>query len=302
MPKRQYRVRNWCEYNNALVKRGSMTFWFSEEALEKWHSKEMVNGRGHPVIYSNMAIICGLTLRALFGLPLRAAEGLLKSLIERLSLTIRCPNYTTLCRRQKKGEELTNIVFDSTGLKVFGEGEWKVRQHGYSCRRTWRKLTLILDSDSQEIVTAQLSTNDYHDKKLLPDLIKEINERLGNAAGDGGYDSHECFEAVKVKGGNPVIVPRKDAKIKQHGNSKLAPLPRDEVVREIKKTSRKQWKIASGYHRRSLAETAMFRYKRLFGEHLNNHLFEHQATEAFICCRALNLMTQMGMPQSYPIH
>ena len=252
-------------------------------------------------------------MRCLFQLPLRATEGLLKSLIDRLELKLSCPDYTTLCKRQKslpvilprsrkrKGE-VTDVVFDSTGLKVFGEGEWKVRQHGYSRRRTWRKLTILLDANRQEIITAQLSTNDCHDKELLPDLLKNIDEQLGDAAGDGGYDSHECFNMIKAKGGNPLIVPRKNAKIKQHGNSHLTPLPRDEVIRSIRKTGRKKWKVNSGYHQRSLVETAMFRYKRLFGEHLSNHLFEHQATQAFIACRALNLITQMGMPDSYPIN
>ena len=182
--------------------------------------------------------------------------------------------------KKRKGE-VTDVVFDSTGLKVFGEGEWKVRQHGYSRRRTWRKLTILLDSNSQEIITAQLSTNDYHDKELLPDLIKWVDEVLGNAAGDGGYDSHECFNAIKNKGGEPILVPRKNARVKQHGNSHLFPLPRDEVIRSIRKTGRREWKINSGYHQRSLAETAMFRYKRIFGGHLNNHLFGHQVTETF---------------------
>lgn len=313
MSKRQYHVRNWHNYNNALVNRGSLTFWFSEENIEKWHENIASGKRGHPIIYSNMAIICALTLRALFHLPLRATEGLLKSLIERLHLKISCPDYTTLCKRQKSleiilprsrkpKEKVTDVVFDSTGLKVFGEGEWKVRQHGYSRRRTWRKLTILLDSNNQEITAAQLSTNDCHDKELLPDLLANVDEVLGDAAGDGGYDSHDCFNAIKDKGGNPLIVPRKDAKIKQHANHHLPSLPRDEVIRSIRKMGKKGWKTISGYHKRSLAETAMFRYKRLFGRHLSNHLFEHQATEAFICCRALNLITQMEMPDSYPIN
>src|SRR5687767_9549348 len=128
MSKRQYHVRNWCEYNNALVNRGNMTFWFSEESLEKWHNNDATGKRGHPVIYSNMAIICTLTLRALFHLPLRATEGLLKSLIKRLKLEIRSPDYMTLCKRQKsldvilprskkQKREVTDVIFDSTGLK-----------------------------------------------------------------------------------------------------------------------------------------------------------------------------------------
>lgn len=313
MPKRHYRVRNWKEYNAALVNRGSMTFWFSEENIEKWHASSASGKRGHPVIYNDIAIICALTLRALFHLPLRATEGLLKSLIQQLGLGIRCPDYSTLCKRQKsfdialprsnkKKGAVTDVVFDATGLKVFGEGEWKVRQHGYSQRRTWRKLTILLDADNQEIMSAVLSTNDYHDKELLPLLLAGIEETLGDAAGDSGYDSHECFDVIQAKGGNPLIPPRHDARIKQHGNCHAPPLPRDKVIRAIRHLGRKGWKTSSRYHQRSLAETAMFRYKKLFGGHLANRVFEHQATEAFIRCRALNLITQMGMPESYPIN
>jgi hypothetical protein len=307
--KKQYRIGNWKKYNQALVNRGSITFWLDDEAIKKWYESTKASKRGRPFVYSNIAIICALTLRALFHLPLRATEGFLISLINLLKMTIDCPDYSTLCRRQKhlvvnlprtktRHEKATHVVFDATGLKVFGEGEWKVRQHGYSKRRTWRKLTLLLDAENQEIMSAVLSTNDYNDKELLPELLADVEEKLGNAAGDSGYDSHDNFNLLATKGAVPLIPPRQDAKIRYHGKSEITS-PRDDVIRKIKHMGRKRWKQVTNYHQRSLVETAMFRLKRLLGGHLSNHRFEHQATEAFIRCRALNLITQMGMPESY---
>lgn len=313
MSKRHYRVRNWVQYNEALVKRGSLNFWFDEETLSQWHKTGISGQRGRPVIYSDMAIICALTLRSLFHLTLRATEGFVASLIMMMHLTIHCPDYSTLCkrqkslgielpRRQKKCDEVTDVVFDATGLKVYGEGEWKVRQYGYSRRRAWRKLTILLDAEHQEIINAVLSTNDYNDKELLPELLAGVEEKLGDAIGDGGYDSHAQFGLLSAQGANPLIPPRQDAKIKRHGNNRAAPLARDKVVRQIRLLGRKGWKKSVGYHRRSLVETAMFRLKKLFGGHLANREFKHQATEAFIRCRSLNLITQMGMPESYAIN
>jgi hypothetical protein len=148
--KQRYRIRNWPQYNKSLVKRGSLTLWFDEESVKKWHEIKKTGGRGRPPKYTDIAILCMLTLKVVFRLPLRATQGLAASLIDLLKLSIESADYTTLCRRQKHlkvplqkrmaGSESLHAVFDSTGLKVFGEGEWKVRQHGYSQRRTWRKL------------------------------------------------------------------------------------------------------------------------------------------------------------------
>jgi hypothetical protein len=155
--KKRYRIRNWAQYNKALVKRGSLTLWFEEESIKKWHKAGKKKGRGRPPKYADIAIQCMLTLKSVFNLPLRATQGLVASLIEWLLLPIEAADYSTVCRRQKKLEiplikrnqnEPLHGVFDSTGLKVFGEGEWKVRQHGYSKRRTWRKLHLGIDEAS----------------------------------------------------------------------------------------------------------------------------------------------------------
>src|SRR5579864_24631 len=160
MAKKAYRVRNWNKYNEALVNRGSITFWFDEEAIKNWHKIEQQNKRGRPKKYSDLAITCGLTLKAIFKLPFRAVEGFITSLVKVLKLEIETPDYTLLCKRQKNlnislqtrqlnpGEKLV-ILVDTSGLKVFGEGEWKVRQHGYVKHRLWRKLHLAINEKHQ---------------------------------------------------------------------------------------------------------------------------------------------------------
>lgn len=310
--KQRYRIRNWKDYNEALVNRGNITFWFNEEAISQWHQMEKTKQRGRPKLYTNMAIICALTLREVYHLPLRGTEGLVKSLIQQLSLPLKTPDYTTLCIRQKdldvflpksyrKSREGLHIVVDSTGFKIFGEGEWKVRQHGYTKRRTWRKVHLAVDVQTQEIEAAVITTNDFKDSELLPDLLDQINGKIDQLSGDGGYDSHDNYQLLADKDINAVIPPRRDACIRQHGNCHLPPIPRDEVIREIRQLGRKAWKIKNGYHKRSLVETAMFRLKTIFSDHLRAQLFEHQATESLLRCRALNLMTQLGMPNNYAI-
>jgi IS5 family transposase len=306
--KQKYRVKNWNEYNEALVNRGSLTVWFDEDAIEQWHETHDTFGKqGAPKIYSDIAIICALTLKSVYRLPFRAAEGFLNSIINMLNLPLSVPDYTTLCRRQSaldinllpsELEKAKHIVIDSTGLKVYGEGEWKTRTHGISKRRTWRKLHLAINVDTHEIEASVVTTNDVHDSQVFVDLLDQISGEIDKVGADGAYDPHDCYNAVDDRGAKAIIIPRENSVIKQHGNSKQKALPRDETIREIRKKGRKKWKQMNDYHKRSLAETAMYRIKQIFGGHLSSRLFKNQAVEAFLRCRALNIMTQLGMPES----
>src|ERR1700678_356396 len=131
---KKYRIRNWSEYNKALVNRGSLTIWFSESSIEGWLN-ESASKRGRPKFYSDEAILCALMIKAVYRLPFRALEGFLLSLVELLGLALPIPSYTRICRRAAElGQQIaklgtrrpTDIVFDSSGLKVYGEGEWKI--------------------------------------------------------------------------------------------------------------------------------------------------------------------------------
>src|SRR5262249_29721745 len=146
-----YRVKNWAQYNTALIQRGNISVWFSDDAIRKWLAPKQ-SGKGRPRFYSDDAILCALLLRAVYNLPLRALQGFLRALVSLLMLSLPIPCYTQICRRAQflgqrikrlcNKRKITDIVIDSSGLKVFGEGEWKVRQHGASKRRTWRKVHL----------------------------------------------------------------------------------------------------------------------------------------------------------------
>ena len=310
--KKRYRVRNWKEYNRSLVNRGRITLWFDEKSIANWYEnkRSKTKKRGRPRTYTDIAVQCLLLIKVVFSLRLRSLQGFAESLVDLLKLSIIIPNYTTISRRQKtlkvilerykKGESL-HVVIDSTGLKVFGEGEWKVRQHGYSKRRTWRKLHLGVDEASGEIVAAVLSTNDVGDSEVLPNLLQQIKDPFHQVSADGAYDSFNCHDAITERGADPVIPPRDNARIAQHGNSNDPPLSRDEILRSIRDKGLKAWKQDSNYHRRSLAETAMYRFKQLFGKTLDARTFENQCTEAFIKCNAMNRVTSLGMPKSHAI-
>ena len=164
--KDKYRICNWKQYNESLVNRGSITFWFDEASINTWHSSEKSGKPGRPDTYSDDAIRCGLMIKAVFRIALRALQGFIKSLITILGLDLTCPYYSVFCRRAKdlriplrkllKPGEKLNVIFDSTGVKVYGEGEWKVRKHGYSKRRTWRKVHVGMCADSGQVVACAL--------------------------------------------------------------------------------------------------------------------------------------------------
>jgi IS5 family transposase len=309
-PKATYRIRNWKEYDAALKQRGSITFWVSEEVIEQWNNREKTGKRGASKEYSDLAIATMGTVKSLFHLGGRQTEGFLESLFRLMNIELKAPDHSTLSRRLGKlsvtlpvipKDKAVHVVVDSTGVKVYGEGEWKTRQHGVSKRRTWRKLHLGVDEATGEILAVVVTTNDYHDCEVLPDLLDQIPQAIEQVSGDGAYDTFDCYDAIEQRQAKSGIPPRKDAKIHQHGNRKAPPHPRDKNLRRIRKVGRKRWKQESHYHRRSLAETAMFRFKAIFGGTLRSRQFDNQAVELFLQCAALNRMIQLGKPESYKV-
>jgi IS5 family transposase len=279
--KATYRLRNWREYNAALIQRGSLTLWVSEEVLGTWHDDACTGKRGAPRTYSDSAILCMAWLSAVYRLALRTTQGLLSSVLKLLKVALPVPDYTTLCRRRQKlamslprraKDEPLHVVVDATGVKVYGEGEWKVRCHGWSKRRTWRKLHVGIDAATGEIVAAAVTTNDFSDGQLLPELLDQIDADIAQVSGDGAYDTHAGYTAISARQAQAAIPPRRGARIWRHGNSNDPPLTRDENLRSIRRTGRAVWKRAIGYHRRNKAETAIFRIKTLFGDRVRARL------------------------------
>lgn len=301
-----YKITNWKQYNKSLVDRGNITLWFSEDALARWdHPNDEVKV-GRPFTYSDTAIECLLTVRELLKLPYRQTEGFSRSLVVLLGAKVAIPDYSSLAKRaaklgvalnvaKKKGA--IDIVVDSTGMKVFGEGEWKTRIHGKAKRRTWRKLHLSVNAATQEIVAEVLTENSSHDADPVSKLLAQVKQPVKKFYGDGAYDKWKVYEGLAADQIQPIIPPQHNAKVKQHGNCAGEPLPRDEAIRGIRRLGRRQWKSEVGYHRRSLAETAMYRVKQAFGSNLKNRKFENQQTETRIRCKIINQFTQLGMPE-----
>jgi len=305
-----YRIRNWQEYDTSLKRRGSLTFWISEDLLKNWVREEKTGNRGASPVYSDAAIETMAGLKFLFHLAGRQTEGLVCSIFEMLKVELSVPDHSTLSRRLtgldvrldvKQTNQPRHVVADSTGLKVYGEGEWKVRTHGVSKRRTWRKLHLCVDEATNEVLAVGASENSVSDGQMLPMLLEKIEGEISQVSADGIYDQKKVYDVINLHKARAAIPPRVNAKIWKHGNSKSERLVRDENLRSIRKHGRKKWKAESNYHRRSLSETAMFRFKTIFSDKLQSRKIDNQFNEMFLKCSLLNRMTHLGMPDSYNV-
>lgn len=304
-----YKPRNWKAYNESLCRRGSLTLWLSDRVYRHWRditNQSKVVGEKH---YPDLIIELCLTIKQVYHLPLRQSTGFLQSIFSLMGLSdLVVPNYSTLSRRSaglpvKIREQSPNrkihIAVDSTGLKVYGEGEWKVRKHGVSKRRTWRKLHLGIDVDTQQIVSCVLTDNSIDDAEKASELLEQLETPLGNFYGDGAYDKKKCRKAVHQSGGKIIVPPPKNAVI--HENEPAELISRNRDVERIEQIGRAEWKVEAGYHKRSLSEVAMHRYKSSIGNTLSTRKFENQVTEAKIGCHILNVFNGCGMPNSVKI-
>ena len=303
----KYRIRNWKQYNRALTQRGSITLWLSPEMLKKWKAPKKKK-QGRPFVYSDDAILCALMIKAVYHLPFRQLRGLLLNLANWIGGDLPIPCYTRICRRARalgqKVERLSckrpvDLVFDSTGLKVFGEGEWKVKKHGADKRRTWRKLHLSICPHTQEIHLAELTGNEVTDSQAFSNIGQKIPSSVERVFGDGAYDKQECYRLLYEKGIEPIIVPQKNGV----AHEELPHLKkRNRAIKELRgfggdEKGRRLWKKLKGYHLRSLVETAMFRFKALFGGHLRCKILQSQKAEIYSKCLAINIMNKLGMPK-----
>jgi hypothetical protein len=203
IPKQRHRVTNWAEYDAALRQRGSLTVWFTEEAIAAWRAEPRTTRGGQPS-YSALAIMTALTLRAVFRLALRQTEGLIGSIIRLLGLDLTVPDHSTLSRRAETLEVArpqfnagpVHLLVDSTGLKLSGAGEWLVEKHGTSRRRSWRKLHIGVDADTGRIVAAALTTSDVDDGSQVGPLLDQIAAPVASFTGDGAYDQDGVYASV----------------------------------------------------------------------------------------------------------
>jgi Transposase DDE domain len=195
--KTRYRVRNWPECDAALMSRGSLTLWVDEEALRAWRYSGPPH-RGAQYACAEAAIQRVWTPRVVYHLALRATAGLAHSLFDLLKVSLPVPSYSTLSRRGAAVEgvpralrraEPVHLVIDSSGFKVYGEGGWEVRVHGWSKRRTWRKRHVAVDEATGEIVAAVASEAGVSAEEALPDLLGQVGGRSAKSARTGPMTS-----------------------------------------------------------------------------------------------------------------
>jgi hypothetical protein len=176
----KYKTTNWSSYNDSLKRRGSLSIWFDPEMV--WVPPPS-GRRGRQQNFSDAAIQACLTLKVLFGLPLRQTTGFVQSLLQLIGLDWAVPDFSTLCRRQRTlnvslpyrgGTGPLNLLIDSTGIKAEGEGEWNARKHGGSKRRIWRKIHIGIDEETLEVRAVEVTGSNIGDAPVLPDLLNQI--------------------------------------------------------------------------------------------------------------------------------
>ena len=310
IPKQKHKVTNWREYDAGLRQRGSLTVWFTDEAVQAWRAEPRTTRGGQPW-YSPLAILTALTLRAVFRLPFRQTEGLIGSVIGLLGLDLAVPDHTTLCRRAETLEvprprrcgdgEAVHLLVDSTGLKLCGAGEWLVEKHGTRTRRSWRKMHFGVDADTGRIVAATLTDRDVDDASQVGPLLDQVMGSVASFTGDGAYDQEGVYAGVGERHPDAtVVVPPRSTAVPSD-TAETAPTQRDRHIQLIAETGRMGWQTAAGYNIRARIEATMGRFKQVIGDGLRARADERRATEVNVAVHALNRMLELGRPESVRI-
>jgi hypothetical protein len=299
-------VSNWPEYDRALVERGDITLWISEEAIFSW--RPAPSGlRGGQRKFSDHAIETALTLRLVFDLPLRQAEGFLRSVLSLMGVALETPDHTTLSRRSQSlnvdlyrvaGDRPIHLIVDSTGLSIVGEGEWAAAKYGGRGRRGWKKLHLGVDRTGM-IVAQALTHGSADDAQAALDLIDGVEDGIASLTADAAYDTIAIYDASSVRGAAVIVPPSKSAT--RSRQRRFLTSARDRTIMRVKEIGRHQWKKESGYHHQARVENTFFRYKSILGDRLRARHPKSQKAEAIIACNVLNRMTAIGMPESSAI-
>ena len=211
--KTEYRVANWTDYDRSLVQRGNITVWLSQDAIAGWNARP-TRRRGGQRKYSDLAIETALTLRLLLHLPLRQTEGFLLSIFELMRVQLEAPDHTTISRRSgllavplrsipRSGA--INLVIDSSGLAIFGEGQWAAVKHGGKGIQGWRKLHLGVD-ETGAIVAQGLAKSNVDDAATGISLIDAVKSKITTVITDGAYDTRTFYASAESRGAR-VIVP-----------------------------------------------------------------------------------------------
>lgn len=340
------KIINWSEYNKALVNRGNISLLISEDVIKDGHivPPGKTNQVGRPKEYSDELIKLTLTIRTLFNLALRQTKGYISHLFKLMNLETEVPDYTTLSRRMGKLNlrpyRLINrlrrlsgvpskdknkgivMLVDSSGFKVYGEGEWKVRKHGYSYRRTWRETHIAVDFETRDILDLTNTSAHAHDNTQLIPLLEQVqqdycsgsgncsdcndncNSKIKTVIGDGAYHARENYIRITREQGIELITPPPSNAV-EHLNTgwhyQWYDTPgweeRNRVVRYIDKYGPAQWKRVTNYHRRNLVENAFYRLKTIFGERLKSRTESNQLVEQQLKASIINAFNTLGLPK-----
>ena len=305
IPRQKYRVANSAAYDAALRQRGSLTAWFTDEAVEGWEAEPRTTPGGQH-FYSPLAIQTALTLRAVFRLVLRQTEGLIGSIIGLLGLELRVPDHSTLSRRaetlevprlqaRRAGEPL-HLLVDSTGLRLCGAGEWLLKKHGTKTRRSWRKLHISLDAGTGRIVAASLTAKEVDDGAEVGPLLDQVAGAVSSFTADGGYDQDRVYASVAERHAEAAVVVPPRATAVPSDTAETAPTQRDCHLEIIAKRGRAAWQKVSGYTTRARAEAAIGRFKQVIGDGLRCRTDGRRAIEVDVAVHALNRMVELGRP------
>lgn len=297
-----YRVTNWSRYNHALIQRGSLELWIAPSALSAWRATP-AGQRGAPRRYSNIAIETTLTVRTLFRLPLRATQGFVGSVFHLLKLPLTVPNYTTLSRRagslgillRKRTKKKTIIIVDSSGVKVFGKGEWNAKRERTRTYQNWKKIHVAID-EKGEIRAVDVTENSEHDAAAALTLLPQETSLIHTFIADGAYDKRKLYRATDQIP-TVLIPPRIDAQL---WSTRKHTWRRDAAVALMRQLGKPSWKKTVGYHRRSRVEATMFRWKTTLGDKLRSREATRQHTEVRISANILNRFWSLGMPTAVP--
>jgi hypothetical protein len=306
--KMKFKVTNWREYEAGLRRRGSLTLWVTPEALAGWHAPRR-RIRGGQRRYSDLAIETALTLACVFSLPLRQTEGFIRSILDLLGLQLPVPDHTTLSRRAQRWQRPAgrlrsmpdgpiHVLIDSTGLKIYGAGQWLEDRHSTRSRRNWRKLHLAVNAGNGDIVAETLTDQNTDDPAQVEPLLNQIDGEIGQFTADGAYDGKPAYRAVLEHSDTAnIVIPPRSTAVGSNGDTG-PPDQRDKHIAAIAKDGRLKWQAATGYGKRSLVETAIGRYKGLIGRRLRARSFPAQQTEVAIGCIVLNRMLACARPKT----
>ncbi|MCW2239519.1 IS5 family transposase [Azospirillum canadense] len=309
IPKMRFKVTNWASYEAGLRRRGSLTLWVSDAAIAAWRAAPRTTPGGQ-ARYSQTAIETALMVRLVFHQPLRQTEGLLGSLLDLLGVDLPVPDHTTISRRAARLTPVlatalptgpVTLVIDSTGLKVYGAGEWHRDKHGVRGPRTWRKLHLAVDAASSAIVAATLTTTSDGDASQVGPLLDQISGPIDTVMADGAYDGEPIYQTIAARdaGARVIIPPRATAVVSEAATT--APTQRDRHIQSLAEHGRSGWQKQTDYGERAKAETAMARYKRILGDQLRARTLPGQRTEAATGVIILNRMIDQARPNSVRI-